>query len=194
MRDFDHTRRVLTLFHDVTSPASAVAVIRMSRLAAEGVPITFEGFEAVGLDLSLPPDLDTLAMVDRLHEEAEAEGIVLRRPRVMPPTGLAHVLMTYAETQPSGPQVREALYRAYWEDGVDVADPSALRRVAMGAGLEDGEVERLLADRVALASRRRQMAAHRREGVGGVPVILASRTLIPGLLSRHDILALAASV
>jgi len=47
----------LTLFHDYTSPGSAVAVLRLQRLADEGLAVAFEGFEAIGLDTTLPVTL-----------------------------------------------------------------------------------------------------------------------------------------
>lgn len=186
-------RPVLTLFHDLTSPASAVAVMRLGRLAAAGLAVTFEGFEAVGLDVALPPDLAVLAQLEELSGPALAEGLRLRRPTAMPSTGSAHVLLAHAECTPAARSVREGLYRAYWENDADIADLGVLERVATTAGLDAREVRRLLADRVALAARRRRMAALRREGVGGVPVILANRTLVPGLLAEADLWTMAAT-
>lgn len=185
---------MITLFHDVTDPASAIAVRRYTRLAREGLDISFEGFEAVGVDVAVPADLGLLARVDDLAETAAEEGLVLRRPTVLPPTGLAHVLLAHAEQTPRSHVVREAVYAAYWADGRDVADQSVLVDVATAAGLDVTTVTELLADRVALADRRRRMAAHRRTGVGGVPVVLASRTLVPALMDERSVRELAASV
>lgn len=185
---------MLTLFHDPTDPASAVAVMRATRLAVEGLPITFEGFEAVGLDATLPVDLGTLALIERMTGPAAAEGLTLRRPAATPPTGLVHVLLARAEQGPAAHEVRRGVYRARWEQDRDLADPSVLLTIAADAGMDTQAVEALLADRVALASRRREMTARRRDGIGGVPVILASRTLVPGLLEEAELRALAAAV
>lgn len=185
---------MLVLFHDVTDPASAVAVARCTRLAREGLPIAFEGFEAVGIDLTMPPDLEVLAKLDGLTAPAHAEGLDLNRPHQMPPTGLAHVLLAHAETTPQAHDVRLALYQAYWHDGADIASSAVLQGLAGRCGLAPDPVAELLGDRVALAQRRREMAMHRREGIGGVPVILASRTLLPGLLEESQIRDLAAAV
>lgn len=185
---------MLTLFHDVTDPASAVAVLRCTRLARQGLPITFEGFEAVGVDIVMPPSLDVLALRDRLAADAAAEGIVLRRPRSQPPTGLAHVLLAHAEETAAAHDVRLGVYRAHWESGVDITDRGVLADIAADAGLDRATVLALLDDRVELAARRRQMAALRRDGVGGVPVVLASRTLVPGLLDEGLLRDLATAV
>ena len=88
---------MLTLFHDYTSPASAVAVARLQRLADDGLPVEFEGFEAVGVDVTLPITLDVVAAVDALAETAAAEGLALRRPPGLPPTGLAHLVGALTE-------------------------------------------------------------------------------------------------
>lgn len=185
---------MLTLFHDPGSPASAVAVARLRRLSEDGVDVAFEGFDPIGVDVPLPPGLDVLAQLDALAGEARAEGIVLRRPPVLPPTGLAHVLLAHAETTPQRHEVRAATYRALWEDGADLADPDVLVGIAASAGLAEDVVAALLADRLALAARRRAMTGFRRDGVGGVPVLLASRTLVPGLLDEPSLRALAAGV
>lgn len=184
---------MLVLFHDVVDPASAVAVARFTRLADEGLPIGFEGFET-GVDVALPTDLSVLAALDEVAGAAADEGLVLRRPVVSPPTGLCHVLLEAAETTAAAAAVRLGVYRAHWEQGRDVADRAVLRDVAVTAGMDGSVVDVLLADRLALATRRRRMASFRRDGVGGVPVVLASRTLLPGLLDESQIRDLAARV
>lgn len=186
--------RVLTLFHDYTSPASAVAFTRLARLAEGGLDVAFEGVDVHGIDAALPLDLEVLAALDDLAEQAEAEGLVLRRPRMLAPTALAHVLGHHATRRGAGVAVARAVYAALWRDGADIADRDVLVDVAVAAGLDAGEVGALLADRVALAAQRRRTLAHRQAGVGGVPVVLASRTLVPGLLDEDQLRALAAAV
>ena len=177
---------VLTLFHDYTSPASAVAALRLQRLADEGLPVEFEGFETIGVDVALPMGLDVIAALDTLQG---AEGLTFRRPRSLPPTGLAHVVEVLAASFDLGTVWRATCYRAFWEDGADLADPAVLTRLARRAGLPD--VAAALSDRRLLVAGRRRTAAHRRQGVGGVPTILAQRTLVPGLLPEADLRALA---
>lgn len=183
---------VLTLFHDYTSPASAVAVARAQRLTDEGLAIAFEGFEAIGVDVAVPVPVAVLADLDGLAAAAAAEGVTLRRPTELPPTGRAHVLGAVAEEAGMGASWRQTCYLAYWTSGADLGDPTLLEALAAKAGLPQGAVKAALADRGRLAATRRRMAAHRREGVGGVPTILAQRTLVPGLLPEADLRMLAA--
>lgn len=182
---------MITLFHDYTSPASAVAVARAHRLQDEGLDIEIVGFEAVGVDLHVPVTLDVLAELDVVAEQAATEGMRLRRPRLLPPTGLAHVIER-AVSGAAARMWRSAGYRAFWHDGRDLADPDELRAIAEEAGLDGSAIEDRLTDRLALAGVRRATSGHRRDGVGGVPTILAQRTLVPGLLGDDDLRALAA--
>jgi predicted DsbA family dithiol-disulfide isomerase len=183
---------MLTLFPDYTSPASAVAVARLDRLAADGLPVELEGFEAIGVDVAVPVTVEVLAALDALADAAADEGVVLRRPRELPPTGWAHVVGALAEAAGRGADWRRACYAAYWEHGADLADPAVLVDLARSAGMPVDQVRAALEDRSRLVAARRRMAGHRREGVGGVPTILAHRTLVPGLLAPDDLRALAA--
>jgi predicted DsbA family dithiol-disulfide isomerase len=182
----------LTLFHDYTSPAAAVAVARVQRLADEGVEVEFVGFEAIGLDVALPPPLDILMAVDSLQDEAEAEGLVLNRPIKTPPTAKAHAVAEIAEQHELGASWRQRCYRAYWADGASIDDDTILVDLAKDAGLPGDEVAEKLQRPGFVADVRRKAATHRRNGVGGVPTLLVQRTLVPGMLSEEQLRELAA--
>lgn len=198
---------MLTLFHDYTSPGSAVAVQRLQRLADEGLPVGFEGFDAVGVDVAIPATSETLAAVDDLLEAAGMVGLDLRRPYLVPPTGRAHALGLLAERGGLGASWRDVCYRAYWTDGADLADRAVLAALADAAGLSADAAGAALSDAAAVAEVRRRTTRHRREGVGGIPTILAqfgsggpplaggglgyAGTLVPGLLAEDDLRALA---
>lgn len=183
---------MLTLFHDYTSPASAIAVARLQRLADAGLAAEFVGFEALGLDATLPPSLDVLAAIDALAEQAAAEGITLNRPASVPPTARAHAVGTIADTHDLGASWRTRCYEAFWSTGADISDTAVLVELADEAGLPASKVAAALDDGAFLASVRRAAGRHRRAGVGGVPTILAQRTLIPGLLTEAELRELGA--
>ncbi len=183
---------MLTLFHDFTSPGSWVAVRRLERLAAEGLEVSFAGFEAVGIEMMLPATLDLLSEWEAVTEAARYEGLSLRRPTHLPPTGLAHVVADLAADHQREQGWRDRCYRAFWEEGSDLSDPELLLGLGKAIGLPPERVRSALTDRVALAAVRRRTSAHRRAGVGGVPTLLAHRTLVSGLLDEQDLRALAA--
>ncbi|HWH31073.1 MAG TPA: DsbA family protein, partial [Egibacteraceae bacterium] len=138
---------MIELFHDYTSPASAVAVLRAQRLADEGLPVVFEGVESVGVDAVLPVTLDVLSEMESLREAAAQLGLTLRRPNGLPPTALAHALGHWAEQSGLGASWRQTCYRAFWEQGADIAVPAVLRALALRAGLDGMEAEDVLGDR-----------------------------------------------
>lgn len=183
---------MLVLFHDYTSPASAVAVARVTRLIAEGVPARIEGTEVLGVEATLPVTVDLLAELDAVAAQARAEGVVLRRPAGLPPTSAAHLVEDLATELDRADAWRARCYRAFWADGENISDHGVLRRLANDVGLPAEDAARRVGDRVALLEIRRRFAGHRSDGVGGVPTISYDRTLIPGLLDEADLRALAA--
>lgn len=182
---------MIILYHDYTSPSSAVAVFRAQRLADEGLPITFQGLEAIGVDMTMPVTLDVLEELPKLQAQANELGLTLARPPALPPTASAHVLGRWAEQSGLGASWRETCYRAFWEHGLDIGKQSVLTDVARAAGLDASEAGAVLNDRDRFRELRMATAATRSEGVGGVPTIKAHQTLVPGLLAEQDLRALA---
>lgn len=183
---------MLTLFHDYTSPASAVAVARLQRLIDDGAGAAIVGTEAIGVAAVLPVTLDLLAELDAVADAAAAEGLELRRPPNVPPTAAAHLVEEVAAAHGLAAAWRRRCYDAYWAHGTDIAATDLLHDLAVEVGLPAGEVDRTLDDRVALAALRRRFAGHRRNGIGGVPTIAYDGTLVPGLLDIDDLRTLAA--
>lgn len=182
---------MLVLHHDFTSPASAVAVLRLQRLADEGLNVGFSGVEVLGLDVAIPPTLDVLAELERWSVTAAGLGLELRRPARQPPTLRAHLVATVADAHDLSAAWRLAVYRGYWEDGVDLHDADALVALAGEHGLPVDEVAGVLRDRERLTALRRRMAAKRSEGIGGVPVLDLDGSLVPATLTDDELRQLA---
>lgn len=182
---------MLVCLHDYTSPAAAVAVFRLQRLADTGLDVRFEGFDVRGVDAALPVELGLLAELERWRDDAAAMGLALRRPRQVPPTVRAHVAAAVAESAGLGAAWREACYRAFWEDGADLGDLAVLRRLAEVSGCDPERVIAAASDRGRVAAFRRRSARRRREGVGGVPILDASGTLVPATLPDATLRSLA---
>ncbi|MFA9445494.1 DsbA family protein [Egicoccus sp. AB-alg6-2] len=183
---------MLTLYFDFTSAASVVAVLRLQRLADEGLPVAFEGFDPLGLDTALPFTLDQYAEFERYADRAAELGMPLRRPALRPATVLAHVVGGVALDQGLGASWRQACLRAYWRDGLDLGEPAQLARLADDAGLDVAAVTAALEDRGARQRLRQRMVALRGRGIGGVPVLeVAGGTMISPDLPDADLRALA---
>ena len=183
---------MLRCYHDVPSAASAVAVLRLQRLADEGLHIEFEGFETHPLGAPLPITLDVLAERDQWKERAAELGLDLRRPANVPPTALVHAIGELAAEAGLGGSWRGVAYRAYWEQAADLSDAGMLRQLADQAGLDDDAVGALLSDPAAAAGRIRRRAGRRRAaGVGAVPMLEVSGALVPADLTDGELRQLA---
>lgn len=182
---------MLILHHDHASPASAVAVLRLQRLADEGLPVAFEGIDVLGIDAAIPVTLDVLAELDEWRDRAAALGLTLRRPSRRPPTARAHLVGILADARGLGGPWRLTSYRAYWEDDADLGDAAVLTDLAVAAGLERAPVADLLGDRGRLAGLRQRMQVRRSEGIGGVPILEFAGTYVPATLTDDDLRHLA---
>ncbi len=182
---------MLTLTHDVTSPAAALAVARFDRLAAAGLPVRFRGIDVLGVDATLPVTLDVLAELDRVQPRAAELGVVLHRPSRRPSTARVHLVADLAEAAGCGPAWRAATYGAYWREDADIGDPDVLVGLADEVGLDADAVAAVLADDAAVAEVRRRTNSARAEGIGGVPVLVAHGTLVSPDLDDDALWALA---
>ena len=182
---------MLILYHDVPSAGSLVAMLRLQRLADEGLPVVFRGFDALGLDVTLPATLADLEDWEVHRGEADRLGWSLPRPRRHPTTLRAHLVGELAAQHDLDAAWRMACYRAHWLEGVDVADVAELVRLASEVGLDHGLVTDLLDDRGEQHRLRQRMLVHRGEGIGGVPVLEANGTFLSPAIDEADLRALA---
>lgn len=164
---------MLTLHFDYPSPASAVALLRLQRLADVGHPVRFVGLDSLGLEISVPPTLDQLDELTRYRERAIELGLPMRRPSRRPPTLSSHLVGGLADEVGLGASWRESCLRAYWVSDVDLSDHDELVTLGEAAGLDRSAVVERLEDRVARQTLRGRMTTRRRGGIGGVPVLEA---------------------
>lgn len=182
---------MLILYHDFPSAASLVAVLRLQRLADEGLPVAFRGFDVLGVDHSLPATLDDLTDWEQHRDEARELGWDLPRPRRHPPTLQAHLISEEARAAGLDAAWRLAAYRSQWLEDGDLGDPHHLATLAATVGLDQGPVRARLDDRMQRLELRQQMLLRRGEGVGGVPVLDANGTFVSPALPDDDLRTLA---
>lgn len=181
---------VLLLTHDYTSPASAVAVARFERLAADGLSVRFRGVDVLGIDGTLPVTLDVLAELERVAPRAAELGITMQRPAQRPSTARAHVVADLAEEHGRGAAWRRRVYAAYWTLGADLADVHLLAELAGDVGLDPEVAAAAADDDRAVAAVRRRTQQLRGEGIGGVPVLTVHGTHVSPDLPDDDLRAL----
>lgn len=127
-----------------------------------------------------------LQVYGAILEAAKADGLDLRFDKIArtPNTIDAHRLIRWASSAHAQTPVVEALFRLYFEEGVDISDHAVLAEVAEQAGMDRAVVERLLASDADLELVREEDATARRMGVSGVPTfIIDGRYVVPGAQS-----------
>ena len=118
-----------------------------------------------------------------LVEGGAEEGIAFNFDAIAfsPNTNAAHRLIRWALTAGVQNEVVEALFKAYFEQGLDIGDPMVLADIAEAAGMERLVVLQLLsegADKEAVA---REHAMAVQGGVSGVPfAIFAGKVAVVG--------------
>lgn len=184
---------MLVCHFDYTSPAAAVAVLRLHAIADAGGRVAFTGVDVLGLEATVPVTLDQLEELARHRDRLAALGLAVRRPTRRPPTLGAHLVGDLAEGADLGASWRTTVLGAYWERDVDLGDDTVLVELAERAGLDPAAAAALLADRPARIALRRGMTQLRGRGIGGVPVLDLDGTLVSADLPDDDLRQLASA-
>lgn len=188
----------ITIYSDVICPWCYVGKRRFeAALGSPGVPekVSFD-WRPFQLNPDMPPEgierrvyrarkfgEARSAELDRNMSETGREvGIEFAFDRMQrtPNTRLAHCLIWEAGRQGRQDAVVNSLFRAYFEDGLDIGSRDVLTKLAAGAGLEPASVERALsgADLDAVADLEHK---GRSLGIQGVPhFILLGKYAVSG--------------
>ena len=131
-------------------------------------------------DLFAGRGMDLNAMYLQMKERMEAEGLEYSLRTHTYNSRLARELGKWADTQPGGEAIHDALYRAYFVDGVNVGDVEALLKVAAAVGLDVDAAREVLESRSFKASVDEDWNKSRQYGVTGVPTFVAGRQGVVG--------------
>ncbi|MGC0317385.1 DsbA family oxidoreductase [Kitasatospora acidiphila] len=116
------------------------------------------------------------AMDDRVTALGKTEGIDYDFDAALHAnTFLGHRLLHLAETEYGAKvqgELKEALLKAHFSDGVDVGDRAALTEVAVAAGLDRARVAEYLAGEEGAAEVRAQLAEGQQLGISAVPTFV----------------------
>jgi len=117
------------------------------------------------------------AMIERMTSVAAAEGLTFRFDRVRPGSTFdAHRVLHLAKERGVQGAVKERLMRAYFAEGEALGDRKALVRLAGEAGLEPGEVRRVLAGGAYARAVRADEGEASQNGIHAVPFFGVAET------------------
>jgi predicted DsbA family dithiol-disulfide isomerase len=116
-------------------------------------------------------------MTGRVTQVAAADGLHFdfESQQVSPNTRKAHVLVALAGRHGAQQRLVEALFKAYFTDGVDLSDDNNLRSIATSAGLPADEISLALLDENALGSIEMEEREMQKLGITGVPFYIINR-------------------
>jgi predicted DsbA family dithiol-disulfide isomerase len=121
-------------------------------------------------------ETEAQAMHDRVTALAAAEGLEYRFDRVRPGNSfLAHRLQKLAASCGLGEVMQERLFRAYFNEGLSLADPETLLRLGGEVGLAQEDLRQMLAGDAWAAEVRADIRDAARLGIHGVPFFVFDR-------------------
>lgn len=125
------------------------------------------------------PGIDLAAVNDRLQAAAAEVGLPLAPRSRTCNSRRAQELGKWAEEQGRGPGYRDAVYRAYFVAGRNIARSEELVAICEELGLDGQEARRVLEERRFAAAVDGDWARAGQRGVTAVPTVLhAGRTLV----------------
>ena len=104
-----------------------------------------------------------------MAQEGAGEGIAFAFDRMQrtPNTIGAHQLVDHAQKQGKADAVVDALFRAYFEDALDIGDAAVLKAIATGAGVSGWPADR--------ETVKEKEARVRDLGISGVPTFIFNK-------------------
>jgi predicted DsbA family dithiol-disulfide isomerase len=164
--------------------------VRIERLKAEhGVKVEWVHFplhpetpaEGRALaDLFAGRNVDRSAMHAQMKARMDAEGLPYGDRTMTYNSRLAQELGKWADTQPGGEALHDALFRAYFVEARDISQPAVLLEIAERVGLPLDAAREVLEKRTFKAAVDADWALSRQYGVTGVPTFVAGRNGVVG--------------
>ena len=117
--------------------------------------------------------LDPAAMYARMKGLMDQEGLPYGRRTHTYNSRLAQELGKWADTQPGGSALHDALYKAYFVDARNIGDPEVLVEIAQAVELSPEAARAVLTERRFKDAVDADWAKSRHYGVTGVPTFVA---------------------
>ena len=124
-------------------------------------------------DLFAGRNYDIDARQAEMRARMAAEGLPYGNRTMTYNSRLAQELGKWADTQPGGEAIHDALFRAYFVDGKNIGDVDVLIDIARGVGLDEAKAREVLEQRTFKAAIDADWAKSRAYGVTGVPTFVA---------------------
>lgn len=131
-------------------------------------------------DLFAGRGYDIPKMQAQMRARMEAEGLPYGNRTMTYNSRLAQELGAWADTQPGGDAIHDALFRAYFVDGLNIGDAEVLAGLAESIGLSREAALEVLENRTFKEAVDADWQKSRRFGVTGVPTFVAGGSGLVG--------------
>ena len=115
---------------------------------------------------------DIPKMQAQMRARMQAEGLPYGERKMTFNSRLAQELGKWADTQPGGGAIHDALFRAYFVDGRNIGDTAVLLEIANEVGLDEAKAREVLEKRTFKAAIDADWKKSRDYGVTGVPTFV----------------------
>jgi predicted DsbA family dithiol-disulfide isomerase len=123
---------------------------------------------------------DVAKMQAQMRARMEAEGLPYGTRTHTYNSRLAQELAAWADTQPGGEKIHDAMFRAYFVDAKNIGDPDVLVEIAQSVGLPADEARKVIEQRTHKAAVDADWEKSREYGVTGVPTFVVGRHGVVG--------------
>jgi predicted DsbA family dithiol-disulfide isomerase len=117
--------------------------------------------------------VDRTAMHAQMKARMDAEGLPYGERTMTYNSRLAQELGKWADTQPGGGAIHDAMFRAYFVETRNIGDPAVLLEIVDKLGLSSEDAREVLDKRTFKDAIDRDWALSRQLGVTGVPTFVA---------------------
>jgi len=123
---------------------------------------------------------DIAKMQAQMRARMQAEGLPYGDRRMTYNSRLAQELAKWADTQPGGEAIHDALFKAYFVDGLNIGDADVLLKISKSVGLPEEGAREVLEKRTFKDAVDADWDKSRQYGVTGVPTFVAGRQGVVG--------------
>lgn len=133
---------------------------------------------------------DIPKMQAQMRDRMATEGLAYGQRTMTYNSRLAQELAKWADAQPGGEAIHDALFRAYFVEAKNIGDPAVLLEIAESIGLPREKAKAVLEQRTFKAAVDADWDKSRRYGVTGVPTFVAGGYAVVGAQPYEALAAL----
>ncbi len=185
----------LEMFSDFVCPFCYIGLATVRKLQPEfGFELEVRAFQihpewpAEGLSLAQHPrmmDPNARRLIwTHILELADAAGVTMKAPQVLANSRLALQAAEFARENGKGDTFDERVYRAYFNEGLNIGLQGVLGELAADVGLNRSELDRALESQRYAPQIERDSQLARRRGVSGVPAFFLGEYSLVGAQSE----------